>query len=150
DKRPLTVISGGLRSAHGLTAADNAAGMLTVKVLRSELASGDTGFVRALDFKGLPLGEAPYSFSAGDRETEAQLDLPVEIRNDIVRFETAWERSAGAVQLLDNRWRRRTVGVVTGSTADTAQPLLASTFYLSRALGPFADVRTADRGSPAE
>jgi len=150
DKRPLTVISGGLRSAHGLTAADNAAGMLTVKVLRSELASGDTGFVRALDFKGLPLGEAPYSFSAGDRETEAQLDLPVEIRNDIARLEIASERSAGAVQLLDKRWRRRTVGVVTGSTADTAQPLLASTFYLSRALGPFADVRTADRGSPAE
>jgi hypothetical protein len=40
--------------------------------------------------------------------------------------------------------------VITGSTADTAQPLLASTFYLARALSPFADVRLADRGSPAE
>ncbi len=150
DKHPLTVISGGLPGAHALTAADNAAGMLTVKVLRSELASDDTGFVRALDFKGLPLGEAPYRFTAGERETEAQLDLPVEIRNDIARLEIASERSAGAVQLLDKRWRRRTVGVVTGSTADTAQPLLASNFYLSRALGPFADVRTADRASPAE
>ncbi len=150
DKHPLTVISGGLPGAHALTAADNAAGMLTVKVLRSELASDDTGFVRALDIKGLPLGEAPYRFTAGERETEAQLDLPVEIRNDIARLEIASERSAGAVQLLDKRWRRRTVGVVTGSTADTAQPLLASNFYLSRALGPFADVRTADRASPAE
>jgi len=40
--------------------------------------------------------------------------------------------------------------VVTGSTVDTAQPLLASTYYLTRALGPFADVRLADRGSPAQ
>src|SRR5262249_7009022 len=51
---------------------------------------------------------------------------------------------------LDKRWRRRSIGVVTGSTVDTAQPLLASTYYLTRALGPFADVRLAERGSPAQ
>src|SRR4029079_4163304 len=66
------------------------------------------------------------------------------------RLEIANERSAGAVQLLDKRWRRRTVGVVSGSTADNAQPLLASTYYLSRALNPFADVRLADVAAPAE
>jgi Domain of unknown function (DUF4159)/Aerotolerance regulator N-terminal len=150
EGRALTIISGGVPVAHALTAADNAAGMLTVKVLRADLTSEDNGFVRALDLKGLPLGEAPYSFKRGDRETEAQFDLPVEIRNDIARLEIASERSAGAVQLLDKRWRRRTIGVVIGTTADTAQPLLASNFYLSRALGPFADVRIAERTSPAE
>jgi hypothetical protein len=150
ENRPLTVISGGLPGAKALTGADNAAGILTVKVLRVDPASSETGFVRAIDLKGLPLGEAPYSFKPGDRETEAHFDLPVEIRNDIARLEITSERSAGAVQLLDKRWRRRTVGVVTGSTADTAQPLLASNFYLARALGPFADVRIAERGSPAE
>ena len=40
--------------------------------------------------------------------------------------------------------------MITGATADTAQPLLASTYYLARALGPFADVRLAERGSPAQ
>src|SRR5439155_2641405 len=64
--------------------------------------------------------------------------------------EIAAERSAGAVQLLDKRWRRRSIGVITGSTLDSAQPLLASTYYLARALGPFADVRLAERGSPAQ
>ena len=67
-----------------------------------------------------------------------------------IRLEIAAERSAGAVALLDKRWRRRSVGVVTGSSVDTAQPLLASTYYLARALGPFADVRLAERGSPAQ
>jgi hypothetical protein len=150
DKRPVTVVDGGLKPARALAAADNAAGVLSVKVLRAAAAGDDAGVVRALDLKGLPLGEASFSFKSSERETDAQLDLPVEIRNDIARIEIEGERSAGAVQLLDKRWRRRTVGVITGSTADTAQPLLASTFYLSRALSPFADVRLADRGSPAE
>ena len=78
-----------------------------------------------------------------------ELTLPVEIRNDVARLEISSEHSAGAVQLLDKRWRRRSIGVITGSTFDAAQPLLASTYYLSRALGPFADVRLAERGSPA-
>ena len=150
DKRTITVVDGGIRPAHALTAADNAAGVLTVKVLRPTTGGDDTGTVRALDLKGLPLGEARYAFKSSDRETDAALDLPVEIRNDIARLEIGGERSAGAVQLLDKRWRRRTVGVITGSTADTAQPLLASTFYLSRALAPFADIRLAERGSPGE
>jgi Domain of unknown function (DUF4159)/Aerotolerance regulator N-terminal len=149
-QRPITVVDGGMKPAHALAGADNAAGVLTVKVLRPTTGGDDTGTVRALDLKGLPLGEAPYSFKPGDRETDAALDLPVEIRNDIARLEIGNEHSAGAVQLLDKRWRRRTVGVITGSSAETAQPLLASTFYLSRALAPFADMRIAERAAPAE
>ena len=103
--------------------------------------------VRALDQKGSPIGEARYAFAPQERETEAAFDLPVELRNDIARLEIAGERSAGSVQLLDKRWRRRAIGIVSGSSNDTAQPLLASTFYLTRALAPFADVRLGDRGA---
>jgi len=150
EQRPITVIDGGVAGARALAAADNAAGALTVKVLRASNGAGETGTVRALDLKGLPLGDTSFTFRDGERESEAELTMPVEIRNDIARLEIAGERSAGAVALLDKRWRRRSIGVVTGSTADTAQPLLASTYYLTRALGPFADVRLADRGSPAQ
>jgi hypothetical protein len=149
-QRPITVIDGGVPPAHALAAAENTAGALTVKVLRSANGPAEAGSVRGLDLKGLPLGEAPFTFKENETETEAELTFPVEIRNDIARLEISAERSAGAVQLLDKRWRRRSVGVVTGATADTAQPLLASTFYLARALGPFADVRMAERGSPAQ
>jgi hypothetical protein len=148
--RSLTVIRGGLAPVRALAATDNAAGGLTVKVVRAEVGSEDAGLVRALDLKGLALGDARYAFRSSDTETDASFDMPVELRNDIARLEIVSERSAGAVQLLDKRWRRRSVGVMTGSTADTAQPLLASNFYLSRALAPFADIRIADRGSPAE
>jgi hypothetical protein len=146
----LSVIEGGLPPAHALAAAENAAGALTVKVLRAENGSAETGALRALDFKGLPLGEARYAFTSADTETDAEFQLPVEIRNDIARIEVAAQHSSGAVQLLDKRWRRRAIGVISGSTSDTAQPLLGSTYYLSRALNPFADIRLADSASPAE
>src|SRR5262249_3322152 len=77
-----------------------------------------------------------FTFKDGERESEAELTLPVEIRNDIARLEIAGERSAGAVALLDKRWRRRSIGVVTGSTAGTAQPLLASAYYPTPPAGP--------------
>ena len=147
---PLTIVEGGVATPHALAAADNAAGALTVKVLRAQTGLSDTGMVNAIDLKGLPLGEAPFSFKSSDRETDAVIDLPVEIRNDVARLEIVGERSAGAVQLLDKRWRRRTVGVVSGSTADRSQPLIGATYYLSRALNPFADVRLAEGVAPAE
>ncbi|MDE2378391.1 DUF4159 domain-containing protein [Bradyrhizobium sp.] len=147
--RALTIFAGGTPSPLALVAAENAAAKMTVKVLRTDSGLA-AGTVRALDQKGSPIGEARYAFAPQDKETEAAFDLPVELRNDITRLEIAGERSAGAVQLLDKRWRRRAIGIVSGSSSETAQPLLAPTFYLTRALSPFADVRLPDKGAPQQ
>jgi hypothetical protein len=147
--RALTIFEGGTPSPLALAAAENAAAKMTVKVLRTDSGIA-TGVVRALDAKGSPIAEARFGFAPQARETDAIFDLPVELRNDIARLEISGERSAGAVQLLDKRWRRRAIGIVSGSTSDTAQPLLAPTFYLTRALAPFADVRLGDRGAPQQ
>lgn len=146
----LTVVSGGIPTARSLSAPNNAAGGLTVKVLRADESAASTGTVQARDLRGLLLGETPFAFKANELETEARFDLPIEIRNDIARVEIASERSAGAVQLLDKRWRRRAVGIVTGGTVDTRQPLLSASFYLNRALAPFAEVRSAESAAPSE
>ncbi|MGW1424775.1 DUF4159 domain-containing protein [Bradyrhizobium manausense] len=147
--RSLTVFEGGSSSPLALVAAENAAAKMTVKVLRTDSGIA-AGTVRALDQKASPIGEARFTFGPQDKEVEAAFDLPVELRNDISRLEISGERSAGAVQLLDKRWRRRAIGIVSGATSETAQPLLAPTFYLTRALAPFADVRLADKGSPQQ
>jgi hypothetical protein len=149
NDRTLTIFEGGVASPLALAAAENAAAKMTVKVLRADSGIA-TGIVRALDAKGSPIAEARYNFPPQGLETEAAFDLPVELRNDIARLEISGERSAGAVQLLDKRWRRRAIGIVSGSTSDTAQPLLAPIFYLTRALAPFADVRLGDRGAPQQ
>ena len=149
-QRPVTVVEGGIAGAHALVQRRQRRRRADREgAARDRRRRRDRHRARARS-QGPAARRAAFAFKDGERETEAELTLPVEIRNDIARLEIAGERSAGAVQLLDKRWRRRIVGVVTGSTADTAQPLLASTYYLSRALGPFADVRLAERGSPAE
>ena len=147
-ERTLTIFEGA-PAPMALAAAENAAAKMTVKVLRPT-GGAAVGTVRAVDAKGSPIAESRFVFANRDRETDATFDLPVELRNDIARLEIAGERSAGAVQLLDKRWRRRAVGVVSGATSDTAQPLLAANFYLGRALAPFADVRLGDRGAPQQ
>ena len=148
--RTLTIFEGGAPSPLALVAAENAAAKMTVKVLRTTGGIA-AGVVRATRRQGL-----------ADRRGALRLwrrriakPKPRSIcRSSCATTSRGWkssgERSAGAVQLLDKRWRRRAIGVVTGATSDTAQPLLASTFYLTRALAPFADVRLGDRGAPQQ
>jgi len=129
-------------TVRALASAQNQTGRLDVRVLRAAPSSPEQGIVRALDRKGLALGEASFDF-AGANEAQAKFEMPVELRNEIARLEIAREHSAAAVFLLDERWRRRRAGLVSGETADLAQPLLAPAYYLTKALSPFADVRQA-------
>ena len=127
-------------SPLGLASVDNLAGALQARVLRADANGRPKGVLRALDAKGLTIGEAPFDFGA-ERVATAQFDLPIELRNDVARVIVADERSAGAVALLDERWKRRRVAIASGASADIAQPLLAPNYYLARALAPFADIR---------
>ncbi|MEP9349593.1 DUF4159 domain-containing protein [Xanthobacter sp. KR7-225] len=149
DHAPL-VVTGGVAAPLALAATENAADALSVKVLRPAGGPPRAGRVEARDMRGLSLGEAAFTLPDGASETEARFALPVEIRNEVARLEIVAERSAGAVQLVDKRWRRRTVGIVSGTTTDTGQPLLAPTYYLSRALGPYADLKVAETGSATD
>src|SRR5579883_285523 len=72
--------------------------------------------------------------------------MPSELRNRAAAIQIEGESSAGAVLLLDERWRRRPVGVVAGRAGTAAQPLLSGAYYLERALSPFSEVR---RGVPS-
>ncbi|KTS05928.1 DUF4159 domain-containing protein [Methylobacterium radiotolerans] len=136
----LTVLRADRPPALALTATENA-GKLVTHALRAAPNGRDAGVIRALDQKGLPLAERDFAFAADATEADATFEMPVELRNSISRLEIAGERSAGAVVLQDERGKRRRVGLVFGGTLDQAQPLLAPTYYLSRALQPFADVQ---------
>ncbi|MCW5715220.1 MAG: DUF4159 domain-containing protein [Bauldia sp.] len=125
----------------GLLPPASTAEALTVPVLRQDTSLPATGLVIAEDLRGRPIAESQFAFGAGVATASATFDLPTELRNDIVRLRIAGEETAGAVQLLDERYRRRTVGIV-GSDA-SGQPLLSAGYYLTRALAPFADVRAA-------
>ena len=137
------------RLPRAVSGTENAAGGLEAALVRADARGPSTGLLRAFDKKGLAMGEARFDFGAA-LEAKAQFDLPIELRNEIARVEIDGEHSAGAVSLLDERWKRRRIGLAAGSTSDVAQPLLSPLYYLRRALQPFAEVReaSAGRGDP--
>jgi hypothetical protein len=124
-----------------LTDVENLANSLNVRVVRAQPGAPSTVNLRASDQRGIVLGETTMLLPASATEITASFALPIEVRNAVTRIEIVGERSAGAVLLVDDSAKRRRVGLVTGVTADVAQPLLSPTYYLSRALGPFADIR---------
>jgi hypothetical protein len=115
---------------------------LTLKLLRAEKANAARHWVRGLDARGRIVMREGIDFADGATSTEAVINLPTELRNRLARLEVEDVKSAGAVALIDERYRRRPVGIIT-TAADRAQvqPLLAEVFYLERALGPYAEVR---------
>src|SRR4029077_7794963 len=127
------------RGALALAGADNEAGALTTQVARSDAREPATGAVRALDAQGREVGRAAFDFGAKS-EVDAHFDLPVELRNDVNQVVIDGEHSAAAAWLIDERSRRRRIAIASGASADVAQPLLAPSYYLKRALQPFADI----------
>lgn len=147
--RRVTVMRAEPAPSLALADAQNAGAGLVVTVLRPEPNMRETGVLRAADLRGLSLAEAPFAFDAGALETQVRFELPIELRNAVARIEIMSEGSAAAVALLDESSRRRRVGVVAGTSLDLAQPLLAPTFYIERALAPYAEIREG-RGGSAE
>ena len=92
------------------------------------------------------LASRDLTFAAGATSASATLELPLALRNQAARAVLAGERSAAGVHLFDDRWRRKTIGLVTGASLELAQPLLSPLYYVSRALAPIAEIRTAGAG----
>lgn len=137
---PVTIYGRDGKALLGLAAPAATADALTLTVLRSDGQAATTGALVARDMRGRSVGEAPFAFKNGDLRTDAVFNLPTELRNEIVRVEIAGQSTAGAVQLLDDRFKRRRIGLISGASSDNAQPLLSPLYYITRAVQPFADV----------
>ncbi|MGX1199001.1 DUF4159 domain-containing protein [Parvibaculum sp. MBR-TMA-1.3b-4.2] len=120
---------------------------LVSKVRRASPGDPGEGTVQAIGTKGNVLATASFKFENGALETNARLQLPLELRNRIDRLQIVNENSAGAVTLLDERWRRRAVGLVSGSGTNKAQALLSDLYYIRKALAPYAELREAGTGT---
>ncbi len=123
-----------------LTAPGFDGGRIKVTALRAPLSTPLTARVIAHASNGRPLGEASLNFAANSGKAEATIELPIELRNEIGRIAIDGERNAGAVFLMDDRWRRKTVALQSGVSSENAQPLLSPLYYVSRALEPFAEL----------
>lgn len=128
------------RAPIGLGVAVHAPDGLDIPIKRAASGVPLSGLVRAVSLNGRSLAESRFEFASDHVEANAHIDLPLELRNEIVRIELVDGRTAGGVRLLDDRWRRKRVGLVTGESRDIAQPLLSPLYYVERALSPYADI----------
>ncbi len=100
--------------------------------------------VRALGSEGEVLARQLLEFEPGATEAHVEIDVPLDLQNQIGRIEIEDERAVGGTVLLDERWRRRTVGLV-GLDADRIpQPLLSELYYVERALRAQAELVQGD------
>ncbi len=114
---------------------------LTLKLRRAEAGVEESAAILSSDEAGRALGRTLVTFGADETLASGRIELPAELRNRITRLQVEGESSIGATLLIDERWRRRPIGLVSSGPLDSAQPLLSELFYLDRALQPFTEIR---------
>ena len=88
----------------------------------------------ALGPTGESLARVPVTVQPGEASAAAVLDVPADLRNRIARVELTPPQGIAGVFLLDERWRRRTVGLVGPARSSGDQPLLSELYFIDRAL----------------
>ena len=92
---------------------------------------------------GRTLARVEATLPAGADHAEAAIPLPPELRNTLARLVLEGPATAAGVTLLDERWRRRPVGLLSGASVTAETPLTGALFYLRRALAPYASCARA-------
>jgi hypothetical protein len=126
--------------AAGSGGSDLAAKDLAISVRTLPATGPRSVTLRASAEDGALLAREPATIAPGETSAAVRLAMPAELRNRVTRIEIEGEESAGAVLLVDERWRRRPVGIAAAANL-AGQPLLSENYYLERALGPFTEVR---------
>ncbi len=119
-------------------------------VFRAQRAAADGPrrvAVQASDEQGRIVARAELDFAPTATEARAGITAPTELRNRIARLDIEGQGSAGAAALLDERFRRRPVGIIGEQPTAAGQPLLQEVYYLERALEPFVSLSVGDRNA---
>jgi hypothetical protein len=120
---------------------------LTARLIRAAPGPERAVAVQLSAGDGRPLAEETATFAANVTTASVRFTLPLELRNQAARISLQGQATVAATVLLDERWRRKPVGLVTGRQGDESQPLLSDFYYLDRALAPTSEIR---RGSLSE
>ena len=146
---PLVVARHGIPRARLLLPPRSEADRLVARVAqvpRPPALSGAAEQVAVLaqSGDGRTLARVEASFPPGGGVAEAPIALPPELRNRLARLVIEGPASAGGVVLLDERYRRRPVGLLAGDASTAETPLTGQLFYVRRALEPYAELREGD------
>jgi hypothetical protein len=142
---PVRVLADPTPPAALLTARAAAEGWI-VRLARVPRPGATTVGVRAEAADGRVLARGSLRVAAGAASGTAALTLPTEVRNRVDRLTLESPAggpvaSAAGVVLLDEADRRHPVGLIDPPVPGADTPLTGSTFFLRRALSPYAEWR---------
>jgi hypothetical protein len=123
---------------------DSEADRLVVRVAQPPQPAASIATVLAQTGDGRTLAQTSVALAAGVSAGASGLALPPELRNRLSRLVLEGPPSAASVVLLDERWRRRPVGLLSGDQITSDSPFSGPLYYLKRALDPFTELRTGD------
>ena len=139
---PVLVLQGAPMPPRLLLAPRVAGEALAVRLAQLPVAGpSPPAIVLAETGDGRALAQTAITLGPGAAGGEAAFRLPPEIRNQLARLVLAGPASAGGVVLLDERWRRRPVGLAAADAISAEVPLIGDLYYLRRALSPYAEIR---------
>jgi hypothetical protein len=149
DAGPVTEICCTVLPQRVLLPPRSEADRLIARVAQVPLPGQTRAFVLAQSGDGRTLARAVIDLPAGTATGEAPILLPPELRNRLNRLVLEGPPSAASVVLLDERWRRRPVGLLAGDETTAETPFAGPLYYLNRALEPYAELHTGDLASLA-
>jgi hypothetical protein len=141
---PVTEICCAATKPHLLLPPESEADRMVVRLARASGDNAEDAAVLAQSSDGRTLARAEIHLPAGQTSGTAALILPLEIRNRIGQLVLDGPPSAGSIVLLDERWRRRPVGLLTTDLTSADAPLTGALFYPRRALAPYTELRDGD------
>ena len=130
--------------ARLLLPPENQADRLVARVAQAPHPLPAKAVVLAQSGDGRTLARATLDLPAGASQANAAIVLPPELRNRLSRLVLEGPPTAASVVLLDERWRRRPVGILAGDLATADTPFAGPLYYLHRALEPYTEVREGD------
>jgi Domain of unknown function (DUF4159)/Aerotolerance regulator N-terminal len=111
---------------------------IKVSALRNAAAT-NMAVLKAIATNGRMLTELSVDFGSAT-EKQITLNLPTALRNEISSIAIDGQEHAGARQLFDDRWRRRTIALQSGQGNVAGQLLLAPLHYVRRGLETYAEL----------
>ena len=99
---------------------------------------------QSLGENGRVLGLQSFVIDDETRREPITLDIPEILRGDLRSVKLAERQSAGSTLLLGEHFLKKTIGIVSPTEDAEARPFIEASYYLTRALEPYADIETGN------
>jgi len=143
DAGAVTEICCDAAPARLLLPPDSEADRLVARLAQVPQPIATQAVVLAQTGDGRTLARTTIALPPGATAGASGIVLPPEFRNRLARLLLEGPPSAGSTVLLDERWRRRPVGLIAGDLASADIPFSGPLFFLRRALAPYSELREA-------